>query len=85
METMIPNELRLGLNFGDLPARATQVSQGELALSGGGCQDAGGKPIFNQSQARTVCNQVCRSIGTRWNGQWRTVSNNRASVCGCCN
>jgi hypothetical protein len=38
METMIPNELRLGLNFGDLPARATQVSQGELALPDGGCQ-----------------------------------------------
>jgi hypothetical protein len=44
MKTMISNELRLGLDFGDLLARATQVSQGELALSVGGCQNAGGQP-----------------------------------------
>jgi hypothetical protein len=85
MKTMIPNVVRLGLDFSDLPARATQVSPEELALSGGrSCQNAGGQPIFNQSQAGTVCRRVCSSIGTVWNGQWSTVSQGRASVCGCC-
>ena len=35
---MIPVQQISGLSIADLPARATQVSQGALGLSGEGCQ-----------------------------------------------
>ena len=87
MNTMIPNQVRLSLDLDDLPTRSIQVSSEELALTGGQrrrCENVGGRPIFSNRQAPSICNPTCRRIGTRWNGQWVTVARGRASVCSCC-
>jgi hypothetical protein len=40
-------------------------------------------PIWNQEDAETKCPIVCASYGGEWNGQWKTVVENKMSVCGC--
>lgn len=48
-------------------------------------KDVKAGPIFSNNQAKTVCPGVCNTLGApwKWNGQWRTTVQNRASVCGC--
>ena len=39
-------------------------------------------PIFNQSQAETICPATCTGEGNAWNGNWTTIAT-EMSVCGC--
>lgn len=40
-------------------------------------------PIRNQNDAETKCPIVCAAHSGKWNGQWKTVVDNKMSVCGC--
>jgi hypothetical protein len=81
---MIPNKVKLGLDLSDLPARATQVSQGLRMILGGACQNVAPSPIWDQADANNKCEKICRWNGAKWNGQWKTIIPGKASVCTCC-
>jgi hypothetical protein len=42
-------------------------------------------PLWNDSEARQKCPDVCRKVGGKSNGQWKTPKETcgRNSVCGC--
>ena len=84
MKTIIPSELSFGLDLNDLPARATQVSQEARLILGGACIQLAPAPIFSQADANNKCEKICRWNRRKWNGQWKTVLWNEASVCTCC-
>jgi len=44
--------------------------------------DVGAGPIFNQQEAQKLCPGTCAKWGG-WNGNWKTVIEGKASVCGC--
>jgi hypothetical protein len=48
-------------------------------------KDVKAGPIFSNDQAKTICPGVCNTLGAqwKWNGQWRTTVQGKASVCGC--
>lgn len=48
------------------------------------CWDVQAGPIWNREDAKAKCQKACGSTST-WNGQWKTVVQGQASVCGCCN
>ncbi len=57
-------------------AAATLCSAAAFAI------DRPAGPIWNNSDAKAKCPQVCGQ-GEEWNGQWRTVRRGKQSVCGC--
>jgi len=48
------------------------------------CADTKAGPIWNNDDAKEKCPQVCQSVQSAWNGQWRTTNPGSESVCGCC-
>lgn len=75
---------RVSLNLDDLPARAVQVYQETRLILGGKCVNIAPAPIWNQRDANSKCEKICRWNGGRWNGQWKTIVPNKASACTCC-
>ncbi len=48
------------------------------------CTDVNAGPIWNNSEAATICPGVCATQEDQWNGQWTTTQPGAMSVCGCC-
>lgn len=48
------------------------------------CTDTQAGPIWSGDEAKTKCPQVCNRAQSSWNGQWKTISPDKQSVCGCC-
>lgn len=40
-------------------------------------------PIWSNADAQNICPSACQSHNMSWTGQWRTIRENVASVCGC--
>lgn len=40
-------------------------------------------PIWSDADANHKCPRICKSKDILWDGNWRTVKRNEASVCGC--
>jgi hypothetical protein len=80
MKTMIPNEVRFGIDLNDLPARATQASSEALSLTGGACIKAfnRGKTVGgpDQGNAKRFCEPTCRYFGKAYTGEFgfQTIS-----------
>jgi hypothetical protein len=95
MKTMIPNEVRFGIDLNDLPARVTQVSSEEaLSLTGGSfsiCRDYTNtkKRVVSPriSEAKLFCEPTCRSFRLKYSGQFsfrRQGPYQYQIFCNCC-
>ena len=45
-------------------------------------KDVNAGPIFNNNDAKVKCPAVAAKVNQKWNGQWRTIVQGKASVCG---
>ena len=67
--------------------RTTRPGMSECDIAGGGA--GGGKregwvdagPIWNQLDADRTCEQLAKSVGGNWTGQWKTTRPGQMSVC----
>jgi hypothetical protein len=50
----------------------------------GKCADVQAGPLYNQSEAAATCPKTCSQPLGKWNGKWKTTTENVMSVCGCC-
>ena len=87
---MIPTQQISVFSITDLPARATQIAQGKLNLSGKNnfCRDGSilaFRQIKNNADAPNVCPLACRVRfdGGTWTGSWTQNADGISSVCGC--
>ena len=51
--------------------------------SAGNAKDIEVPPIPNAAQAKTICPQICKSAGGKWDGNWQEAKSRGASVCSC--
>jgi Mannan-binding protein/Beta/Gamma crystallin len=45
-------------------------------------KDVEAGPIWNNNDAKVKCPAAAAAVNRKWNGQWRTTVNGKASVCG---
>ena len=64
-----------------LVAGTAVLSFSDIASARG--RDINAGPIWSHPDAIQKCRTVCRNVGLKWTGDWKTVKWNEQSVCGC--
>ena len=72
----IQKKILLGLSLVAIASSAL------LSATPATAKDVNAGPIFNNNDAKVKCPVAAAKVNQRWNGQWRTTVEGKASACG---